>query len=198
MNEWPNLLLSTGVKEILEGKRTPAEGLKGLMTLPLRAEMWNMNEWKHCCQPHTQSTSISNSNWFWKRWGAQRLHLPVLNRQKQRRENSCKHYYLLRSTLLYIFFVQRRVRNRMTSCVARGKHTAPVGWSIPFLFNLALQSIWLLFDVCNKCLNIRRPRMWQLHHHTTQAIKSNRSNSNTAVDSNGRQERMGLSFHFFT
>ena len=31
----------TGVKEILEGKRTPAEGLKGLMTLPLRPEMWN-------------------------------------------------------------------------------------------------------------------------------------------------------------
>jgi hypothetical protein len=28
------------VKEILEGKRTPLQGLKGLMALPVRAEMW--------------------------------------------------------------------------------------------------------------------------------------------------------------
>ncbi|KAM3573323.1 hypothetical protein VYU27_004682 [Nannochloropsis oceanica] len=31
-----------GVKEILEGKRTPAEGLRDLMAMPVRVEMWNL------------------------------------------------------------------------------------------------------------------------------------------------------------
>lgn len=30
-----------GVKEILDGKRTPREGLRDLMAMPIRAEMWN-------------------------------------------------------------------------------------------------------------------------------------------------------------
>ena len=29
-----------GVKEILEGKRTPMEGLRDLMAMPVRVEMW--------------------------------------------------------------------------------------------------------------------------------------------------------------
>jgi glycerol-3-phosphate dehydrogenase (NAD+) len=31
-----------GVKEILEGKRTPREGMQDLMSMPIRAEQWNI------------------------------------------------------------------------------------------------------------------------------------------------------------